>query len=152
MLKHQFSRLNILLKVPSFPMCKGALHETSMATTQIISEQENIPRVPAMVGTDTSYFTFHSAAWSLRRLGSGTLESAVQQGKTPAAVLRVPEDYPTIQGAAKAAKPFDLISIAPGIYNEAVIVRTPNLTIRGRDRNGVILDGKFNLDDGFEVL
>jgi plastocyanin len=83
---------------------------------------------------------------------NGTLDSAVQPGKTPAAVLRVPEDYPTIQGAVKAAKPYDMISIAPGIYNEAVIVRTPNLTIRGRDRNSVILDGKFNLDDGFEVL
>ncbi len=83
---------------------------------------------------------------------NGILDTTIQPRKAPAAILRVPEDYPTIQAAVKAAKPYDMISIAPGIYNEAVIVRTPNLTIRGRDRNGVILDGNFKLADGFEVL
>lgn len=83
---------------------------------------------------------------------SGPLDSAMQPGKSPAAILRVPEDYPTIQSAVTAAKPYDMISIAPGIYNESVNVRTPNLTIRGRDRIGVILEGNFKLDDGFEVL
>jgi hypothetical protein len=74
------------------------------------------------------------------------------QGKAPPAILRVPEDYPTIQAAVKVAKPYDLISIAPGIYHEVVTVRTAHLTIRGRDRNGVILDGDFKLTNGFEVL
>jgi len=74
------------------------------------------------------------------------------QGKAPAAILRVPEDYPTIQAAVNAAKPYALISIAPGIYHEVVTVRTAHLTIRGRDRNGVILDGNFKLTNGFEVL
>lgn len=83
---------------------------------------------------------------------SGSLDSAMRPGKSPAAILRVPEDYPTIQSAVTAAKPYDMISIAPGIYNESVNVRTPNLTIRGRDRNSVILEGNFKLDDGFEVL
>src|SRR5947207_15153715 len=75
-----------------------------------------------------------------------------QPGKAPSAILRVPEDYPTIQAAVKVAKPYDLISIAPGIYHEVVRVRTAHLTIRGRDRNGVILDGNFKLTNGFEVL
>jgi hypothetical protein len=75
-----------------------------------------------------------------------------QSGKAPTAILRVPEDYPTIQAAVKGAKAYALISIAPGIYHEAVKVRTAHLTIRGRDRNAVILDGNFKLDDGFEVL
>lgn len=74
-----------------------------------------------------------------------------QAGKA-AAILRVPEDYPTIQAAVNAAKPNDMVSIAPGIYHESVMVRTANLTIRGRDRNTVILDGNYSLDDGFEVL
>src|SRR5205085_8723444 len=74
------------------------------------------------------------------------------QGKAPAAILRVPEDYPTIQAAVHAAKPYALISIAPGIYHEVVTVHTANLTIRGRDRNGVILDGNFKLTNAFEVL
>ena len=56
-----------------------------------------------------------------------------------------------------AAVPGDLISIGPsnnpdGTYHESVRVKTPNITIRGRDRNKVILDGQYNLDDGFEVL
>lgn len=66
--------------------------------------------------------------------------------------LRVPEDYPTIAGAVKAAKAGDMISIAPGIYHEAVLVKTPNLTIRGRDRNGVILEGDFTRSNAFEVV
>jgi len=73
-------------------------------------------------------------------------------GKPPAAVLHVPEAFATIQAAVNAARPYDLISIAPGIYHEAVIVRTAHLTIRGRDRNRVILDGNFELGDGFAVI
>ena len=73
------------------------------------------------------------------------------------AILRVPEVYSTIQAAVDAAKPGDLISIGPGTspdstYHEAVTVKTANITIRGRDRNRVVLDGQFKLDDGFEVL
>jgi Right handed beta helix region/Phospholipase_D-nuclease N-terminal len=66
----------------------------------------------------------------------------------PAATLRVPEDYPTMSDAVKAAKPGDLISVAPGIYHETVIVHTPDLTIRGRNRNTVILDGNFTMPNG----
>lgn len=74
----------------------------------------------------------------------------------PHAILRVPENYSTIQAAVNAAAPGDLVSIGPatnpdGAYHEAVIVKTPNITIRGRDRNTVILDGQFKLGDGFEV-
>ncbi len=83
---------------------------------------------------------------------SGTNGTGGQPGKGPVAILRVPEDYPTIQAAVNAAKPYALISIAPGIYHEVVTVRTAHLTIRGRDRNGVILDGNFKLTNGFEVL
>src|SRR5579875_2857372 len=67
------------------------------------------------------------------------------------ATLRVPEEYPTISAAVAAAKPGDLISIAPGIYHETVIVHTPNLTIRGRNRNTVILDGNFTMPNGILV-
>lgn len=69
----------------------------------------------------------------------------------PAATLRVPEDYLTISAAVKAAKPGNLISVAPGIYHETVSVHTPDLTIRGRNRNTVILDGNFTQPNGFLV-
>jgi hypothetical protein len=56
----------------------------------------------------------------------------------------VPREYPTIQAAVDAAKPGDLIRIAPGIYHEQVVVppEKKDLVIRGADRNLVILDGQ----------
>ncbi|MEI8241416.1 MAG: right-handed parallel beta-helix repeat-containing protein, partial [Actinomycetota bacterium] len=68
------------------------------------------------------------------------------------AALQVPGDYPTIQAAVDAAKPGELILIAPGTYHEAVQVATDQLTIRGLDRNTVVLDGKFDLDNGIRIL
>ena len=66
--------------------------------------------------------------------------------------LRVPQDHDTIQGAVCAAHAGDLVLVDKGIYREAVDVTTPNITIRGTDRNGVILDGGFKLENGIRVL
>jgi hypothetical protein len=67
-------------------------------------------------------------------------------------VIEVPAEVDTIQGAVDAAMSGDLILISPGTYHEAVNVTTPELTIRGLDRNTVVLDGKFELDNGIRVL
>jgi hypothetical protein len=67
-------------------------------------------------------------------------------------VREVPGEYPTIQAAVDAASEGDLVLIAPGVYNEAVDVTTNNLTIRGLDRDGVVLDGRLELDNGIRVL
>lgn len=76
-------------------------------------------------------------------------------GDTPEAegsgVHVVPTDFDTIQAAVDAASPGDLVLIEPGTYNEAVEVGIENLTIRGLDRNQVILDGELTLDNGFRV-
>jgi hypothetical protein len=58
----------------------------------------------------------------------------------------VPREYPTIQAAVDAARPGDLIRIAPGVYHQQVVVPPSkhDLVLRGTDRNRVILDG----DDG----
>jgi Right handed beta helix region len=66
--------------------------------------------------------------------------------------LRVPDDYDTIQAAVDAAAPGDLILVGPGVYEEAVNVETDELTIRGLDRNEVILDGGFEKDNGIRVV
>ncbi|WP_255149890.1 right-handed parallel beta-helix repeat-containing protein [Halorarius halobius] len=64
-------------------------------------------------------------------------------------VHHVPEQYETIQAAVNAAEPEDLVLVGPGTYTEAVeVVDTPRLTIRGTDRNEVVLDGEFKRQDG----
>jgi Phospholipase_D-nuclease N-terminal len=70
----------------------------------------------------------------------------------PGPVVRVPADAPTIQAAVDAAKPGGLVLVSPGVYREAVVVTTPFVTIRGADRNGVVLDGGFDLGDGIHVI
>jgi hypothetical protein len=64
----------------------------------------------------------------------------------------VPQDYPTIQAAVDAAAPGDLVLIDRGIYREEVRVTTPGLTIRGVDRNEVVIDGEFQRPNGVSVV
>ena len=59
--------------------------------------------------------------------------------------------YETIQSAVDAAKAGDLILINSGVYNESVTITTPYLTIRGKDRNGVIIDGEFMRENGVQI-
>ena len=66
--------------------------------------------------------------------------------------------YKTIQSAVDAAKPGDWVLVGPGDYHEradqrrnpgpqpadqpaGVVIATPNLHVRGMDRNGVVVDG-----------
>jgi parallel beta helix pectate lyase-like protein len=55
----------------------------------------------------------------------------------------VPSEYPTIQAAVDAARPGDLVRIAPGTYSEEVVVPVTkrDVVLRGIDRNRVVLDG-----------
>ncbi len=79
---------------------------------------------------------------------SGTTALATVSGVT----IKVPADKPTVQAAVDAAKAGDLILIDAGVYKEGVNVTTPNLTIRGVDRNKVILDGEFTRENGVRIL
>tara|TARA_B100001750_G_scaffold248385_1_gene279001 strand:- start:6449 stop:8401 length:1953 start_codon:yes stop_codon:yes gene_type:complete len=62
-----------------------------------------------------------------------------------------PNIFKTIQSGVDAASAGDLIYIMSGVYNESVTVTTPYLTIRGEDRNRVILDGEFMLENGIQI-
>ena len=64
----------------------------------------------------------------------------------------VPQDYPTIQAAVDASGPGDLVLIDVGVYREQVEVTTPGLTIRGVDRNEVVIDGELQRPNGINVL
>lgn len=64
----------------------------------------------------------------------------------------VPSEFPTIQAAVDAAEPGDLILVDRGTYRETVDVKVPGITIRGVDRNEVIIDGEFERANGVQVL
>ena len=94
-----------------------------------------------------------AAARAIHRVGGrGVRSPATTSARRGGATIEVPDDHATIQDAVDAAAPGDLILVSPGIYHEAVNVTTPELTIRGLDRNEVILDGEFELDNGIRVL
>jgi nitrous oxidase accessory protein NosD len=67
------------------------------------------------------------------------------------AVIRVPGDASTIQQAVSAARPGDLVLIGPGTYRESVRITTPRITLRGTDRNDVIIDGEVRRANGIVV-
>jgi hypothetical protein len=105
----------------------------------------------------------------LKRFVTVALAAAVACGALAAsAVARVPHvlrvgtyhgiagQYQTIQAAVDAAKPHDVILVAPGDYKTTtsrvpngahgdfpagVLVTTPDITLRGMNRNAVIVDG-----------
>ena len=65
--------------------------------------------------------------------------------------IRVPADRPSIQAAVDAARPGDMVLVDAGTYNEAVKIDTKQITLRGMDRNAVVLDGGDKLANGVTV-
>jgi plastocyanin len=94
-----------------------------------------------VVGEDTPY---------VPEAAAGTEVVDAFSGRT----LRVggPEpQFATIQAAVDAAEPGDLVLIAPGVYREEVKVTVPSLTVRGTDRNEVVIDGEFTRPNAVNV-
>ena len=89
------------------------------------------------------------------------LTAVLMAATASAAVLRVgawrgiPGQYQSIQRAVDAARPGDLILVAPGDYKTSgsrepagetsfpagVLITTPRITLRGIDRNATVVDG-----------
>ncbi len=59
-----------------------------------------------------------------------------------ALVVRVPADAATIGAAVAAVAEGGLVLVEAGTYPEAVVVDKPGVTVRGADRNAVIVDGQ----------
>ena len=66
-------------------------------------------------------------------------------------VIRVPTDAPTINEAVDDAQPGDVVLIEAGTYRESVKVDVDGISIRGVDRNTVVLDGGHELPNGVVV-
>ena len=65
--------------------------------------------------------------------------------------INVPAQLSTIQDAVDVAQEGATIVVSPGVYEEAVRVRTKGLTIRGARRGSVIIDGEVKRENGIEV-
>ena len=61
------------------------------------------------------------------------------------------EQFTKIQDAVDSANTGDLVLISPGVYNESVTVTTSFITLRGTDRNNVIIDGEFMSENGIQI-
>ena len=60
-------------------------------------------------------------------------------------VVRVPQDFPSVQKAVDVAREGDTVLVSPGTYRESVRITKPRIVLRGTDRNTVVLDGGVRL-------
>ncbi|WP_188304642.1 nitrous oxide reductase family maturation protein NosD [Streptomyces sp. CBMA123] len=66
-------------------------------------------------------------------------------------VVRVPQDFPSIQKAVDVAREGDTVLVSPGTYQESVRITKARIVLRGTDRNTVLLDGGVRLVNGVTV-
>ncbi|MEU7642867.1 right-handed parallel beta-helix repeat-containing protein [Streptomyces sp. NPDC039016] len=84
--------------------------------------------------------------------GCSSTGSKAADARHPAgSVLRVPEDFPTVQQAVDAAREGETVLIGPGVYRESVRITRPRVVLRGTDRNAVVFDGGVRLVNGITV-
>lgn len=57
------------------------------------------------------------------------------------ALVRVPEDAATLADAADRVAPGGTILVGAGTYEEQLLIDTPDVTVRGEDRDETVIDG-----------
>ncbi|MBV2154861.1 nitrous oxide reductase family maturation protein NosD [Kitasatospora sp. SUK 42] len=93
-----------------------------------------------------------AAALALSGCSSGTGSSSSSDAHHPdGTVVKVPQDFPTIQKAVDVAREGDTVLVSPGTYRESVRITKPRIVLRGSDRNTVVLDGGVRLVNGITV-
>ncbi|MGW1722490.1 right-handed parallel beta-helix repeat-containing protein [Streptomyces sp. NPDC002306] len=81
--------------------------------------------------------------------GVGVWGSGGPQGGS--AVVRVPQDAPTLQSAVDQVRAGGLVLVSPGVYQESVTVAKPRVVLRGTRRSTVVVDGEFRRPNGITV-
>jgi nitrous oxidase accessory protein NosD len=82
-----------------------------------------------------------AAAVIVAAMAISTLVGCGPSATPTRAEVAVPGDAPTIAAALDLVSPGGVIEIAAGQYDEQVVVDTPDVTIRGADRNATVIDG-----------
>jgi len=73
------------------------------------------------------------------------------EGDAPT-VVSVPTDAATISAGVDLVAEGGLVLVEPGTYTETVIVDKPGVTVRGLDRNEVVVDGEGLRPEGIVVI
>ncbi|MGV8886290.1 MAG: right-handed parallel beta-helix repeat-containing protein [Microbacteriaceae bacterium] len=68
------------------------------------------------------------------------------------AVVQVPRDFATISEAMNRVAEGGLVLVEPGVYTESVTIDKKDVTLRGTDRNTVIIDGEGLRANGVQVI
>ncbi len=76
----------------------------------------------------------------------GIAAAVVLATNSPAAIVNVPGDQPTIQAGINAANPGDVVIVAPGQYFENINFNGKAITVRSTDPNdaGVVVNTIIN--------
>jgi nitrous oxidase accessory protein NosD len=80
------------------------------------------------------------------------LSGCTQPAATTQTLVEVPADVPTISEAVELVAEGGLILVSPGDYKESVTIDKPDVTLRGTDRNAVVIDGEGLRANGVQVI
>lgn len=81
-----------------------------------------------------------------------SLTACAQPTASQPDVIRVPSDAPTISDAVEQVSEGGMVLVEPGTYHESVLIETPGVTLRGTDRNAVVIDGEGLRANGVQVI
>jgi parallel beta-helix repeat protein len=109
--------------------------------------------------TKAGYYYYHciyhgapqAGMWGVIVVGNPPPPDQGGGGKADKPVIHVPKDFRTIQKAVDHAKKGSVVRVSPGVYHEAVAVKTRGLTIEGVDRFRTILNGRDKKENGIFV-
>ncbi|SCF56733.1 nitrous oxide reductase family maturation protein NosD, partial [Streptomyces sp. Ncost-T10-10d] len=121
---------------------------------QILSGEALLTRaaVPAAVFRAALRLSVLVVSVAMAATGCSGTGSTSDDARHPAgSVLRVPQDFPSVQQAVDAAREGETVLIGPGVYRESVRVTRPRVVLRGTDRNKVVFDGGVRLANGITV-
>lgn len=110
----------------------------------------NRARVRSLASTTTAVVV--AAVVSLALAACQGPPAGVAAPADDATLIRVPEDAPTIQEALDEVAAGGLVLVDAGVYRESVVIDTPDVTLRGADRNAVVIDGEGLRANGVQAI